>query len=103
MSLYHLRRESPNPAALASWLFGQFAQAKDTVPTHERSRSSNNCKCAIVKENVSSEILEKPLRRSSTKEGTTREMLWIVWDPTPGRSLVNERDRPRMKFYKGQR
>lgn len=67
-------------------------------PTHETSRSSNNGKDDTVEEKISSEILEKPLRCSSVKEGAIREMLWIVWDPTPGKSLVKDRDRPRMKF-----
>ena len=57
----------------------------------------------MIEEKVSSEILEKPLRRSSVREGAIREMLWIVWGPTPGRSLVNDRDRPRIKFWKGQK
>jgi len=57
----------------------------------------------MVEEKISSEILEKSLRWSSTKEGAIREMLWIVWDTTPGRSLANERVRPRMKFLKKQK
>jgi hypothetical protein len=42
----------------------------------------------MAEEKTSSEILEKPLRWSSTKEGAIREMLRTVWGPTPGRSLV---------------
>ena len=68
------------------------------IPTHERSRYSSNGKDETAEEKISSEILEKPLRDSSIKEGAIREILWIVWDPTPGRSLVKDRDRPRMKF-----
>lgn len=30
-------------------------------------------------------------------------MLWIVWDPTPGRSSSNDKDRPRMKFWGGRK
>ena len=52
----------------------------------------------MVEEKVSSEILEKLLRWRSIKEGAIREMLWIVWDPTPGRSSLNDRYLPRMKF-----
>lgn len=68
------------------------------MPTHETSRISSNGRDAIVEEKVSSEILKKPLRWSSTKEGAILEILWTVWDATPGRSLVNDRDRPRIKF-----
>ena len=71
---------------------------KVTIPTHETSRSSNSGKDDMVEEKVSSGILENPSRRSSVKEEAIREMLWIVLDPTPGRSLVKDRDRPRMKF-----
>ena len=68
------------------------------IPTHETSRSSSNGKDETAEEKISSEILEKPLRRRSVKEGAIREILWIVWDSTPGRSLVKDRNRPRMKF-----
>ena len=71
---------------------------KMVIPTHETSRNSSNGKDDMTEEKISSEILEKPLRHRSVKEGAIREMPWIVWDPTPGRSLVKDRDRPRIKF-----
>jgi len=68
------------------------------LSTYETSRSSSNGKDEMAEEKISSENLENPVRRSSVKEGAILEMLWMVLEPTPGRSLVKDRDRPRMKF-----
>lgn len=75
MGLHRLGRKSANLAALASWWFESIPVGEGYYPTHETSRSSSNGKDAMVEENVSSGILEKPLRCSSTKEGAMREML----------------------------
>ena len=98
MARYRLHRQGSNPATLAEGRFNQCYQSKLTIPTHETSKNSSSGKDEVVEEKTSSEILEKPPRCSSVREGAIREMLWIVWDPTPGRSLVKDRDLPRIKF-----